>query len=69
MNTATTFPFVMRTCSNENNVIEAPTIKPIIFGFSLLVKSGDENLDRPNARIIINSNPTIVLPCAILIHA
>jgi hypothetical protein len=70
MNTATTFPFVMlRTCSNENNVIEAPTIKPIIFGFSLLVKSGDENLDRPNARIIINGNPTIVLPCAILIHA
>ena len=57
MNTATTFPFVMlRTYSNENNVIEAPTIKPIIFGFSLLVKSGDENLDRPNARIIINGN-------------
>jgi hypothetical protein len=61
MNTATTFLFVMlRTCSNENNVIETPTIKPIIFVFSLLVKSRDENLDRPNARIIINGNSTIV---------
>lgn len=57
MNTATTFLFAMpRTCSNENNVIEAPPIKPIIFVFSLLVKSRDENLDRPNARIIINGN-------------
>ena len=61
MNTATTFLFVMpRTCSNENNVIETPIIKSIIFGFSSLVKSRDENLDRPNARIIINGNPTIV---------
>jgi hypothetical protein len=70
MNTATTFLFVMlRTCSNENNVIETPTIKSIIFRSSLLVKSRDENLDRPNTRIIINGNPTIVCPCAILIHA
>jgi hypothetical protein len=61
MNTATTFLFAMpRTCSIENNVIETPTIKPMIFGFSLRAKSRDENLDRPNTRIIINGNPTIV---------
>ena len=57
----TIFLFIkLRTCSNENSVIEAPPIKPIIFVFSLLVKSRDENLDRPNATIIINGNPTIV---------
>jgi len=68
-NTAKTFLFVMlRTCSNENNVVETPTIKPIIFGFSLLsikrwkfrqTQCYDNN----------NGNPTIVWPCAVLTHA
>ena len=53
----TIFLFIkLRTCSNENSVIEAPPIKPIIFRSSLLVKSRDEYLDRPNASIIINGN-------------
>jgi len=56
MNTATTFLFAMpRTCSNENNVIEL-LLNQLSLCFSLLVKSRDENLDRPNARIIINGN-------------